>query len=91
MSYHFNMTDFGDYQNFYLLFDMLLLADVFENFRDVCLHHYGLDPAHNYTSAGLLGKLLLKWHVEVDLLTDIDQHLFIEEGIMGRVAMISHQ
>ena len=50
---HFDMTDFGDYHNFYLLTDVLLLADVLENFRDVCLQHYGLDPAHNYTSPGL--------------------------------------
>ena len=49
----FNMTDLGDYHNFYLLTKVLLLADVFKNFRDVCLPHYGLDPAHNYTSPGL--------------------------------------
>ena len=50
---HFNMRDLGDYRNFYLLTDVLLLANVFENFRDVCLQLYGLDPAHNYTSPGL--------------------------------------
>ena len=50
---HFNMTDHGDYYNFYLLINVLLLADVFKNFRDVCIQHYGLDPAHNYTSPGL--------------------------------------
>ena len=46
----FDMTDLEDYHNFYILIDVLLLADVFENFRDVCLQHYGIDPAHNYTS-----------------------------------------
>ena len=46
---HFDMTDLRDYHNFYLLTDVLLLADIFENFRDVCLQHYGLDPAHDYT------------------------------------------
>ena len=50
---HFDMTEFGDHHNFYLLFNVLLLVDVFENFSDVCLQHYGLDPAHNYTSPGL--------------------------------------
>ena len=50
---HFNMTDLRDYHNFYLLTNVLLLADVFENFRDVCLQHYGLDPPCNYTSPGL--------------------------------------
>ena len=49
----FNMTDLGDYYNFYLLINVLLLADVFKNFRDVCIQYYGLDPAHNYTFPGL--------------------------------------
>ena len=79
---HFYMTDLEDYHNFYLLTDVLLLANVFENFRDVYLQHYGLDPAHNYTSPGLSWRAALNMmDVELDLLTDIDQHLFIEEGI----------
>ena len=87
---HFDMTDLGDYHNFYLLTDVLLLADVFENFREVCLQHYDLDPAHNYTSPGLSWQASLKMaDVELDFLTDFDQHLFIEEGIMGGVATIS--
>ena len=86
------MTDLRDYHNFYLLTYVLLLADVFEDFRDVCLQHYGLDPAHNYTSPGLSWQAALKMtNLELDLLTDIDQHLFIEEGIKGGVAMISHR
>ena len=86
------MTDLGDYHNFYLLTNVLLLIDVFENFRDVCLQYYGLDPAYNCTSPGLSWQAALKMtDVELDLLTDIDQHLFIEEGIRGGVAMISHR
>ena len=86
------MTDLGDYRNFYLLTDVLLLADVLKNFRDVCLQHYVLDPAHNYTSPGLSWQVALKMtDVELDLYTDIDQHLFIEEGIRGGIAMISHR
>ena len=82
---HFDMTDLGDYRNFYLLTDVLLLADVFENFRDVCLQHYGLYPAHNYTSPSLSWQAALKMtDVELDLVTNINQHLFIEEGIRGR-------
>ena len=56
---HFDMPDLGDYHN-YLLTDVLLLADMFENFRDMCLQHYGLDPAHNYTSPGLSCQSALK-------------------------------
>ena len=89
---HFDMTDLRDYYNFSMLTNVLLLADVFENFRGVCLQHYSLDPAHNYTSPGLSWNTALKMtDVELDLLTDIDQHLFIEEGIRGGVAMICHQ
>ena len=71
---------------------MLLLADVFENFRDMCLQHYGLDPSHNYTSSGFSWQAALKMtDVELDLLTNIDQYLFISEGIRGGVTMSSHR
>ena len=86
------MTDLEDYHNFYLLTDELLLADVLENFGDVCLQHYGLDPAHNYTFSGLSWQAALKMmDMEFDLLTDIDQHMFIKERIRGGMAMISHR
>ena len=86
------MTDLKDYHNFYLLTNVLSLADVFENFMDVCLQHYGLDHTNNYTSPGFFWQAALKMtDVELDLLTDIDQHLFIEEGIRGRVAIVSHR
>ena len=55
----FDMTELGDYLNCYMLTDVLLLADVFENFRDVCLQHCGLDQAHNYTSPGLSWQAVL--------------------------------
>ena len=57
---HLGVADAGDYHNFYLLTDLLLLAELLGNFRDVCLQHYALDPAHKYTLV-CPGKLLLKW------------------------------
>ena len=48
----FNCLTLGDYHDLYLLSDVLLLADVFENFRHVCLNAYNLDPCHFYTSPG---------------------------------------
>ena len=85
------MTDLRDYHNFYLLSNLLLLAEAFQNLRDVCLQHYRLDSTHNYTSCGLLWLAAPKMmDVELDILTDIDQHLFINEGIRGEVAMINH-
>ena len=80
----FDMTDLGDYLIFYLLTNVLLLADVLDNFKDLCLQRYGLYSVHNYTSLGLSWQSALKMtDVELDLLTDIDQHLFIEKGING--------
>ena len=88
---HFGMTELRDYHNFYLLSNLLLLAEAFQNLRNVCLQHYRLDSTHNYTSCGLLWLAAPKMmDVELDLLTDIDQHLFINERIRGEVAMINH-
>ena len=68
---------------------MLILADVFENFRSMSMKHYQLDPAQFYMAPALSSKAELKiTGIELQLLTDIDRHLFIEEGIRG-VAMIS--
>ena len=69
---------------------VLLLADVFENFRNVCLDKYGLDPAHYYSSPGLSWDALLKkTGLELELLTDLDMHLFIERGIRRGILMSS--
>ena len=88
---HFNIKDLRDYHNFHLLTDVHLLTDMFDNFRYVCLQHLGFHPAHNYTSPGLFWEAGLKMKgLELYLLTDIDQHLFIEEGSKGRVLMINH-
>ena len=49
-----------EYHDLYLCTDVVLLADVFENFRKVCLNQYELDPAHYYTSPGLFCDAMLK-------------------------------
>ncbi|XP_066920804.1 uncharacterized protein [Clytia hemisphaerica] len=64
--------------------DVLLLADVFENFRDTCQSKYGLDPAHFYSAPGLSWAAALKFtRVELELLTDEDMLLMFEKGIRG--------
>ena len=86
----FGCKTLGDYSNLYCSTDVLLLADVFETFRKICLRQYGLDPAHYYISPGLSWDALLKkTGVELELLTDYDQHLFIEKGMHGGISMVS--
>ena len=76
----------GDYHDAYLATDVLLLADVFENFRDVCLQNYKLDPAHFYTAPGLAWQAALKYTgVKLELLTDYDMLLMFEKGIRGGI------
>lgn len=86
----FTISDLGAYQDLYVQTDVLLCAEVFESFRNMCLGCYEIDPAHMYTSPGLAFQSCLKMtQVELELLTDVDQHLFVEKGIIGGVAMIS--
>ena len=49
----FNIESMKDYHNLYNLSDVLLLADVFENFGNICMNHYGLDPAWYFRAPGL--------------------------------------
>ena len=56
----FGIRNLGEYHDLYLRTDVILLANVFEAFRKVCLDNYGLDPAHFYTAPGLAWKVCLK-------------------------------
>ena len=56
----FNMEHFKDYHDLYNKADVLLLADVFENFRNICIENFELDPAHYYTAPGLAWDSALK-------------------------------
>ena len=82
----FGMKNLKEYHKLYNEVDVLLLADVFENFRNVCMRHYHLDPAHYYTAPGLSWDAALKvTEVELELLSDPDMLLIVEKGIRGGV------
>ena len=86
----FGIKSFREYHDLYLELDVLLLADVFENFRDVCRKNYDLDPAWYYTAPGLAWDAALKMtKVSLELLKDPDMLLMVEEGIRGGISMIS--
>ena len=68
---------------------MLFLADVAEEFRSTSMQHYDLDPAHYFSAAGISRDALLKMtKVELELLADIDTHLFKEKGLRGAICMV---
>ena len=88
----FEMKTLEDYHNLYNKLDVLLLADVFENFRDICIKNYNLDPAHYYTAPGLAWDAALKLtDVKLELLSDIDMLLMVEKGIRGGISMVSNR
>ena len=86
----FNCQTLQDYHDLYLKTDVLLLADVFENFRKTCLNYYELDPCHYYTAPGLAWDACLKLTKrELQLLTDYDMLMMFEKGIRGGMTHIS--
>ena len=86
------MKTLKDYLKLYNESDVLLLADVFENFRDICLKNYGLDPVYYYTAPGLAWDACLKMtNINLELLNNIDMLLMIEKGIRGGISIISNR
>ena len=88
----FGCKNFKDYLELYNEIDVLLLADIFENFREVCLENYKIDPAYYFTSPGLFWDAMLKeTKVELELLSDIDQYYFFKRMIRGGISNVSNR
>ena len=88
----FNLKNMGEYHDLYLKSDILLLVDVFENFRKTCLEYYKLDPCHYFTSPGLSWDAMLKMtDIKLELITDIDMFQFIEKGMRGGISYIANR
>ena len=88
----FKMKTFKEYHELYNVTDVLLLADVFENFRDLCLKIYGLDPVYYFMAPGLAWDACLKMtNIELELLSNHNMLLMFEKGIRGGISIISNR
>ena len=88
----FKLNNLGEYHDLYVQSDTLLLADVFENFRNICIKVYELDPDHFLSLPGLAWQACLKrTNIKLELLTDYDMLLMVEEGIRGGICHAIHR
>ncbi|GFQ88998.1 uncharacterized protein TNCT_458121 [Trichonephila clavata] len=86
----FKCQNFEDYLRLYLNTDVVLLAEVFENFRTLSMDYFQLDPVHFYTTPSLTWSAGIKTtNVTLELLTDIDIYLMLEAGIRGGMCQVS--
>ena len=88
----FMIKTMGEYHDLYLVSDVLLPTNVFENFRKTCMQYYKLDPCHYFTSPGLSWDAMLKiTNIKLELMTDLDMFQFIEKGMHGGVFYIANR
>lgn len=86
----FKCETMRDYMQCYLMCDVLLLADVFENFRTNSLDDYELDPCHYFSTPHFtLDAFLRQSNIELDLILDPNQYLFLKKGIRGGLSVVS--
>ncbi|GFW54844.1 uncharacterized protein TNCV_2654831 [Trichonephila clavipes] len=83
----FHLNNLGEYCDLYVKTDVLLLTDLFENFRKICMQTYKLDPCWYFTTPALSwDAMLLHTKVAIELFTDYDMLLFIEKGVRGGIS-----
>ena len=88
----FGIRNMGEYHDLYIRTDAILPANVFEEFRKVCLKNYGLDPSHFYTARGLAWNACLKkTKIRLGLFLDPDMLLMFERGIRGGITQSVHR
>jgi len=82
----FKCKTVGDYHDVYLTLDVLLTADAVQNFRNICLDGYSLDFTQMYTTPQLAWNAkLYETKQELQLLSDVNMHLFIEQSVKGDI------
>ena len=83
-------SSFGEYTKLYCFTDVLLLADVFEAYRQLSMQTYGLHATHYLTAPALAIDAMLKMSkAEVELLWDENMYLFFEEGVRGGISVVT--
>ena len=88
----FKIKNLGEYHDLYVQSDTLLLADVYENFRNMCLEKYQLDSVYFVSAPGLAWQACLKkTRVKLELLADIDMLLMVEKGTRGGICQATHR
>lgn len=88
----FGLKNMGEYHDLYLRSDILLLADVFENFRQISQQNQKVDPCRYNTSPCLSWSAMLKMTgVKLEFMTDVDMFQFIEKGMRGGISYIAHR
>ena len=88
----FEIRNLGEYHELYIQSDTLLPADVYENFRNMCLDTYELDPVQFVSAPGLAWQACLKkTGVKLELLTDYGMILIIEKGIRSEICQATHR
>ena len=89
---NFNIKNLGEYHDLYLMTDVYLLSDVFENFRDMCLNFYGLDPAHYITLPNYSWSAFLSLTgVRLQQIHNKDMYEMIEKGLRGGMTQCAHK
>ena len=89
---NFEIKNLGEYYDLYLKSDTLLLGDVSENFRKICLNIYHLDPVKFISAHGLAWQAALKRsELKLESLTDIDMLSMLEKGIRAGICLAIYQ
>lgn len=82
----FKISNLGEYSDLYLVTDVLIFTDVFENFREICLNTLNLDPSRFISSPSLAFQAMLKYtNIKLERLKDYVMHLVLEQGIRGGI------
>ena len=86
----FKMKTIKYYHSLYLKYDVLLLPDVFEKFRNNSFKNYGLCPSHYLSAPALSRNVMLNMKKgELEIISDVDMYSFFEKGMRGEISYIS--